>query len=297
MTALRLAFVMLVCIAGLSAAQQGPNGGSFNRCPAPQSSTEDYFGATGKSSCDAYKFCATTRCQCNGGSYNNNTLNCVVSPVGKTCTDVKPCQTLFVQCLQLYSANAACLNDLKVAIVNVLAGTTYNGSAVDLACRAETCRYFNLTSGTNCTIAYSDICFLAGAVTTGPGELQFTGRLLLNGNYVSIIIDPTNLFLFIQALNFDLTAKLEVKSNVTSVTAQSALIIFTSAISPTNAAFLARLNAAAADPSWLTSTRLAFERLGGTGTFGLLSLGAASAASSSVAMWAAIVAVVLAIFA
>jgi len=294
MNSLRLGMVMLVCIAGLSAAQ-----GSFSSCPVAQSTSEDYFSATGKSSCDAYKFCATLRCACNGGTYSNTSLTCAVTTTGKTCTDVKPCQTVFIACLQAQASSASCLQDLKVAIVNVLAGTTYNGSSVDLACRADTCAYFNATSATNCTIAYSDICFLTASPTVAPGAARLIARLVLNGNYIVIIINPSSLFLFIQALNFDLTTRFRVRCNVSSITAGSAIAIFSANVAPGDAAFLAALTAAAADSSWLTSTRTAFTQLGGTGDFGIASLGATtSGATSSIAMLsAAFIAVVLAIFA
>jgi len=180
--------------------------------------------------------------------------------------------------------------------VNVLAGTPYTGSALDLACRASTCQYFNVTAATNCTISYPDLCFLAGAVSLSPLVSKYLGQLLLNGGYAAILADPSKLAILINAINLDLSTKLQVGCNVTSTSGGSLVAIFTANAASTDPTIAANVAAAAANGNWLTNTAAQFSALGGTGQFGLLSLGAAGAASVALA-WSALFAVLLAIFA
>lgn len=288
MSALRFAVVVL-CIAGLAAAQ-----GGFTSCPSAQSTSDDYFAAQ---SCDAFKTCATTRCTCNGGTFSSTTLTCSAS--GKTCADASACERTFVQCMQSASS-ASCLTSLKVALVNVLAGTTYSGSALQLACKADTCRYLNATVSGNCSIDYDNICYLngTGSSTVAPGKSKFRGRLIMTGEFIIIIASPTKLFIFIQALNLDLTVKLLVQCNVSALVAGSGVATFDANTDSTDAAFLARVTAASTDSSWLTNAAAQFAALGGTGTFGISSLTATSGvASTTLYAWSAFAAIVLAVLA
>jgi hypothetical protein len=309
---LRLALV-IACVAGLSAAQ----GGTFKTCPTVSSSL-DYFAP---SNCSAYNTCAAARCTCNGGTYTTSTQLCG-SPTSKTCTAAQPCEAAFIQCMQTAAATSSCLTSLKIALMNIVAGISYNGSAVYTACTVDTCRNFNQTTTSNCTtLPYSAVCFLAtSAPTTTTSNSSsntsttttiqlYVGKMTLGGTYTAIIANATALGLFSLAVSSDLTAKLQVTCTVTSIVSGSAIVTFTANVAANNATFLAAVTAAAANGNWLTKTSAAFTALGGTGTFGLLGIASnggtpapttvapGSRAGAIAFAWALLVAVALAIFA
>jgi len=271
-TSLRL-FLVVLCIAGLSAAQ------SFTSCPSPTSSSTDYFAP---SNCSAFTTCATTRCSCIGGTFNSTTGACAVNTTGKTCATSKACQAPYIQCIQAAASSVACLSPLKVALVAIVAGSAYNASAVYTACQSDTCRFYNATSASNCTIGYGEVCFLP-PTTAAPGNSSnttvapavgttaalFTGSITLGGDYTAIIANATSTATFLVAVGNDMTAKFTVTVTCRSLKAGSGIVAFTANVAANNATFLAAVSAVGTDSSWLTQTKASFTALGGTGTFGL----------------------------
>jgi len=281
---LRLAVVVLMCIAGLSAAQ------SFTECPNV-TSTNAFFAA---SNCSAYLTCAAARCTCVGGTYSTTSLTCTVSTAGKTCTTSQPCQTTFVQCMQTAASTSSCLTSLKIALMNVVAGTSYNNSVVYQACSADTCEFFNHTSASNCTIPYSSVCYLGATTptpattnastsapsnntnTSAPGTTVglFVGTMTLAGTYTTFYNNATAMAIFYASCGLDLTNKLTVPCQCVSSVLGSLIVTFTAQTAANNATFLSAVAAAAANGNWLVNTKAAFTALGGTGTFGLTGISA-----------------------
>jgi len=289
MSAARFALVVLVCAAGLAAAQ-----GTFPTCPSASSTSDDYFNVQ---SCTAVQACATIRCACNGGTFSNTTLTC--SATGKTCAQALPCERAYIVCMQAISAQASCLNNLKVSVVNILAGTSYSGSSLQAACKADVCRYLNATVAANCTIDYDNICYVnsTSGSTLAPGVAKAICRIILSGGYANMLANPAFIAKFIELLNGDLTLYFLVQCNVTSYSGGSLIANFVANTAANDPTFAARLAAATNDASWLVGTSAQFSALGGTGTFGLQGISTLNAASSTLYAWSALAAIILAIFA
>jgi len=305
-TSLRLAVLMLACIAGFSAAQ------SFTTCPTVATSV-DYFAP---SNCSAFTTCATLRCLCVGGTISSSTGVCgSISTSGKTCTTVQPCQAAFVQCIQTAAATVSCLSSFKVALMNIVAGSAYNGSAIDNACRADTCRFFNTSTATNCTISYANVCkYIAptpssnstNTTTLAPGTALYTGTLGLTGTF-PFFGNATALAIFNASLTSDEFAFFSVFFLNLKFTSSSASVLFQANAAANDPVFLAKITAAVTNPTWLAKTAAVFTALGGTGTFGVSGITAVTptpapapgpaSASNVVLMWSVVVALIVAIFA
>jgi len=227
-------------------------------------------------------------------------MSCTISDSknsGNSCNGQTPCQMKFIKCMQDAAGTASCLSSLKVGIVNVLSSGVYNGSSLDLACRANTCAFFNASTGANCTIPFPAICKLNALETLAPGKKFFFGTLRLNGGWAFI----RNLLLLnatLVACSFDLTRQLGFTCTCTAAVEGSLLLTFQANAASDDPTLLANLAAAAGlGSSWLTSLQQVFTQNGGTGTFGLIGLGTADGAASVALAWSALLAVILAIVA
>jgi len=292
MSSLARLAIVAVFVAGLSAAQ-----GTFRRCPSATSTSTDYFAVQ---ACAPVLACYSNQCGCAGGSYNNATMSCTIpsaTATANTCSSLSPCVTAFQTCMQNAAGSASCLSSLKVGIVNVLSSGVYNGSSLDLACRANSCQFFNNSAGANCTISYPSICFLSALQSLAPGVQQYIGTLLLTGGWSFI----SNIVLYNKTLiacGTDCTTQFGFPTVCTSAVAGSLTLTFVVNAAATNPTLLANIAAAQAlGSAWLTSLQAVFTQNGGTGTFGLAGLGSINSASSVAFAWSALLAVLLAIVA
>jgi len=297
---LRLVMVMLVCVAGFSAAQ------SFSTCPSVTSSADYFLG----SNCSGFTTCATLRCLCVGGTLNSTTFNCDgVTTTGKTCDTVSPCQGAFVQCLIASASTSACMSSLKIALMNIAAGSNFNGSAIDTACQADTCRFYNTTTASNCTINYGAVCKLPSATNAPNGTVAtpYIGEIGFSGNFAAIFANLTALQIFNLTLTGDEIAYFNVFVQNLKITQTSATVRFQANVANNDPAFLAKVNGATTNTAWFAKSAAAFTALGGTGSFGVTGITqvtpapaptqAPASASQSVIMWSALLAALVAIFA
>jgi hypothetical protein len=286
---MRLALTVL-CIVGLAAAET---------CPSAASTSDDYFASDKLvGSCDAFLSCATTACTCYGGTFDNKTVVCSNGNSSSiSCATKITCQKTYISCVQSAAATKGCKSNLQIAIVNVYATGVYTSSNVEKACQSASCNSL-LNNGNNCNFTYSDICFLngVGTNTLSPSVAKFLAKIVFAGDFTLIINVLTNYLKFVEAFNTDATIKFEVQCNVTSITSGSGVVLFTANAASGDAAFAAKLAAAASSTTWLTNTQDAFTAAGG-GSLSILSIGAASGSSYTLYAWSALAAVLLALFA
>lgn len=133
----RLAVVALLCFVGLTAAQ------TFTQCPSVTGGGASAFRPTG--TCAPLTECLLRRCTCSNGTFSTATSECSIARA-PTCARATECAGSFLTCVRNIAANSSCMSAYQVDIIAVLAGTAYEGSGAQTACRSSVCNYFNTSS-------------------------------------------------------------------------------------------------------------------------------------------------------
>lgn len=300
--------VCFVAFLSLVAAESG-NGTQFgcSAFPGPLSTSSvdfKYHDSAFDSCTPRLPECTAAQCACLGLQYEGIGKGCVGTSTS-SCANASRCVRAYIECVNAAAlesnttttaaapaAQEPCerwsssirLADLEVTFDVVL----YNESWLFSACRSSACallhRYVAVDALQSCPrdqsstttprtalsnnestpLPYSEICV---------SPVVFYGTLVLNGNFT--VLFTTRYGELVAALAQDLTNVLLIQTTIVRLALGSLIIDFSLPVSASNPLLIARLAVAAADDTWLLSTKAAYVAAGGDlSTFGIRSIGA-----------------------